>query len=251
MRKVIGKALFVALAMVTTVAATPAEATESARSEAQLRWARGGGTTAGEVVAGGTMTTETTLGQMHMFVETDGLNQNHSYTLWIMFFNHPEHCIAPESTEFRCGGLDLFANPLADGSAVYGAGIAEAQGEDDVFFAGRSAQTLPTDPRQLVRYLMSRVEDSVSPVKSPLKEQVIVGTGLLTNLMGAEYQAVLLDHGPYDPARFGDAQWTTHDGGCHIEERGSSPLYFTGRCNQAQTAGWPAYEPWITGAELV
>ncbi|MGI8792408.1 MAG: hypothetical protein ACR2H3_04430 [Acidimicrobiales bacterium] len=99
------------------------------------------------------------------------------------------------SPDRQCGLLDLL-NPATDASLVFGDGaVADAEG-NATFRGYRPAYEAPVG-----------------------EEQIAYGTGVLTNPLGAEYQATLRGHGPYDPDTYGDAQITTLDGGCHQDEK--------------------------------
>lgn len=231
MRKASIFGLVVALLMI----APPAEAVE--KSSAPMRWSMGAGTEAGLLVEHGQMRTRATVRGVRMSVVTDGLVPGHAYTHWVMFFNHPEHCVSGTVDGFRCGAPDYFANPAADASAVYGSGIASATGTDDHFRAFVGVSPMPDSPEELLAYAHWRTSNSASPVAGLTEEQIAGGTGLLTDPLGAEYHAVLFDHGPYDPERYGEDQWTMHDGGCHVgEDNVCMPLQAAGAMGMARGA---------------
>jgi hypothetical protein len=162
------------------------------------------------VVTGSHQSTHARPNGAHMVVHTTGLRPFHAYTLWFTFFNHPEHCQHAPSEDRRCGLLDLF-NEMTDGSLVFGDGaVADAWG-NATFEGYRPVGEVPVG-----------------------EEQIAHGTGILTNPLGAEYQATLRSHGIYDPAAYGDEQITTLNGGCHVE-RGEKYL-----CTDDQASGFRA-----------
>lgn len=230
MRKAPIFGLVVTLLMMTP----PAEAVE--KSSAPMRWSMGAGTDAGLLVEHGQMRTWATAKGVRMSVVTDGLVPGHSYTHWVVFFNHPEHCVSGSVDGFRCGALDYYANPAADASAVYGSGIASATGTNDRFHGFVPASRLPASPEETIEYARWRVRNGHSPVAGITEAQIAGGTGLLTNPLGAEYHAVLDDHGPYDPDRYGDDQWTKYFGGCNV---GDDNI-----CKPLQAAGAFGASPW-------
>ena len=241
-------ALIAAATLLLTFAQPPARADDGTIVR-QLRWSRIAAEAAGTYVEGGHATISPSRQGVAVTVDTVGLLPGHSYTMWVEFFNHPELCVMPLGDEYRCGALD-FANPAVGAAARYGTGVASV-GEDGTqhLEAFIPADTLPTTVPDLLAYTAFRLQTG-SPIDLPNDEKHLSsGTALLTNPLGAEYQVMILDHGPYDPGRFGDAQWTTHSGGCHIEEGNVWP-YLGGPCAMAQAAGFPAYPPFTLLAEL-
>ncbi|HEX9711506.1 MAG TPA: hypothetical protein VGB52_03005 [Actinomycetota bacterium] len=184
------------LGLITSVA--PSSAAEDAVEETVLvRWVYG--SRHGVAIEGSSQATVATAEGTSMVVTTSGLRPGHAYTLWFTFFNHPEYCtsIPPvPGGELRCGMTDLL-NPLTDGSLVFGDGLV-ATGIDDTFEGYRPIDDFPEGD-----------------------EQIAYGTGVLTNPLGAEYQATLRDHGlaSEDPQEL-EAQLTTLNGGCHEGEDG-------------------------------
>ena len=164
-----------------------------------LRWTGDGemysGNAKGSIVDGSFQMTHAWPHGARMVVHTTGLQPGHAYTLWYTFFNHPDRCHFPPSDDRRCGVVDLL-NPMADASLVFGDG-AVANLDGVATFEGYRPV-------------------GVEPVGD---EQIAHGSGVLTNPLGAEYQATLRSHGPYDPDTYGDAQLTTLDGGCHPGEK--------------------------------
>jgi hypothetical protein len=161
----------------------------------------------GAIVPGSSQSAGASVDGVSMRVVTTGLNVDGAYTLWVAYFNHPEYCVDQRVPELRCGPAD-FANPLADLSVVYGDGLVSA-GQTDTFEAFVPAGVAPQG-----------------------EEQVAMGSGVLTNPTGAEYQAVVRWHGPYD-ARF--PQTTTYNGGCHVGE----PY----ECHDVQSSGFRSQFP--------
>jgi len=82
-------------------------------------------------------------------------------------------------------------NPATDGSLVFGDGAVASETGVATFEGFRPVGEMPVG-----------------------EEQIAYGTGVLTNPLGAEYQATLRSHGPYDPDTYGDEQLITLDGGC-------------------------------------
>jgi len=214
--------------------APPAQAVE--RSSAPMRWSMGAGTEAGTLVEHGEMRALATAKGVRMSVVTDGLVPGHAYTHWVVFFNHPENCVEGSVDGYRCGMADFFVNPAADGSAVYGSGLASATGTDDRFRAFVPASQMPATLDEFVVYAQWRMENTTSPIAGLSEEKIAGGSGLLVNPLGAEYQTVIIDHGPYDPERYGDDQWTMHDGGCHVGEDNV--------CMWLQATGFMGVFPW-------
>lgn len=99
-----------------------------------------------------------------------------------------------------------------------------------------AASQLPGTADEVLGYVQWRLESNASPVPGVAPEQIAGGSGLLTNPLGAEYHAVLFDHGPYDPERYGDDRLTMHDGGCHIGDDNV--------CMPLQAAGAMGIFPW-------
>ena len=143
------------------------------------------------------------------YSQTSGLTPGHAYTMWLVFWNHPERCVgmAPEpdlNPHFRCGEPNLFPGLMMgedgpDLSAVYvDGGVAPANGK--LRFSG---------------YIRKGVK-----LSNP--GQTAMGSGVLTNPLGAEYQVSIRTHYEYtgDPT-----QTTTADGGC------------TPRCRDFQASG--------------
>lgn len=228
------KASIFGLVVALLVMAPAAEAVE--RTSAPMRWSVGAGTEVGLLVEHGQMRTLATTKGVRMSVVTDGLVPGHAYTHWVVFFNHPEYCVSGTVDGFRCGAPDWFANPAADASAVYGSGLASATGTNDRFRAFVGASRMPASAEELLAYAQWRVGNSSSPVAGVAEEKVAGGSGLLVNPLGAEYHTVLIDHGPYDPERYGEDQWTMHDGGCHVGEDNA--------CMMLQAAGAFGASPW-------
>lgn len=158
-----------------------------------IRWVHG--LRAKEKIEGGYLRTNATKNGATMQVHTQGLEPNGTYTLWFVFFNHPEYCTDPPAYSegvLRCGIADLF-NDKADGSFVYGDGLV-ASGDWDHFSGYRPVDEYPDG-----------------------FEQIAWGSGILTNPLGAEYQATLRYHGPKDPDYMPD-QIETLNGGCREGE---------------------------------
>jgi hypothetical protein len=185
---------------------------------APIRWAAGGGDRAGSLAGDGRMVAVAGLDGVAVDVVADGLTPGHSYTLWVNYYNHPDVCLGPGFDGYACGIVDLFANPAAGASSVLAGGLASATGVDDQVSGRVPAGTVPTRPGDLADYLLWRLTNNQSPIAGISDETVAMGTGLLVNPLGAEYQIVLWDHGPHDPERFGDAQQTMHNGGCHLDD---------------------------------
>lgn len=183
---------------------------------APIRWAAGGGDRAGSLAGDGRMVAVASLDGVAVDVVADGLTPGHSYTLWVNYFNHPEACVGPGFDGYACGIVDLFANPAAGASSVLAGGLTSATGVDDRLPGWVPTGAMPTGPAEVADYLLWRLTSNQSPIPGISDETVAMGTAVLVNPLGAEYQIVLWDHGPYDPERYGDAQQTMHNGGCHL-----------------------------------
>jgi hypothetical protein len=162
-----------------------------------VRWVYG--SRHGAAIEGASQTTVATSEGTSMVVTTNGLRAGHAYTLWFTFFNHPEMCTSVPPApggELRCGVADVL-NPATDASLVFGDGLI-ATGSNDTFEGYRPVDHFPEGD-----------------------EQIAYGSGVLTNPLGAEYQATLRDHGiaSEDPVER-EEQITTLNGGCHEGEDG-------------------------------
>lgn len=231
----VGAALAVA-ALSPTAGAVPEPET---RSNHPVRWSRGGGAEAGHLIEGASFRTGATLDGVDVWVKTPGLREGHSYTLWVFWANNPQHCVQSPGDGFLCGAVDAFANPAADVSGVWAGGIASANGEMDHVHAFVAASEYPHDPEAATAYAEWRARNQWAKVPGVFDEGVSGGTGVLADPLGAEYQFVLMDHGPYRPDLYGEAQWTTHDGGCHVGE---------GDCIEWVSAGAFGNRPWTLGS---
>lgn len=188
-----------ALLVAAAAGALPAGATEDGTvvAEVPIYWdPEGDPLHAGQEVAGALQRTEATADGVAMTVTTTGLEAGHAYTLWLVFFNNPEACRTGGET-FRCSVLDM-ANGDTDVHAIWCNGVAGWTGP-------------------------SHVLECFWPPGVPQTEEgkLAAGTGELADPRTAEYHAQLLDHGPYDPARWGEDQWEAHDGGCVVQDDGS------------------------------
>lgn len=141
-------------------------------------------------------------------IRTTGLAPRHAETIWVMVFNHPEHCRYAPRPGFRCGVGDLGvvpgieADPRVQPSVLYGAGnVVGSSGRAG--FGGRLA-TGQTDG-------------------------ALFGPGI-TRPRGAEIQFRVRDHGRAIPGLV-DEQTHTFNGGC---EQGQPN---EGECEDVQTTG--------------
>jgi hypothetical protein len=124
-----------------------------------------------ESVVGSSTLTRTDSG-ISVDLHTTRLPAGNAVTIWWMVFNHPEECIAGDTTggPFRCGMADM-SNPAAGLSVLYAAGhVIDDSGVAD--FGGRLA-----------------VDDA---------DGAIMGTGL-QDAAGADVHLVVRDHGPAKP----------------------------------------------------
>lgn len=125
-----------------------------------------------------------------MHLNTRGLHAGHAYTVWWNVLNRPESCtgIAKIPGGTRCGQLD-WTNPMVEASDFFAAG-AVAGDDGTASFKGRLKEG-----EDRVAFEMERGR-------------------AFTNPRGADIVLWVRDHGPYDPARYGDEQLTTFNGGC-------------------------------------
>lgn len=193
MRRLMG--VLSSVAVVSVAGSAQASTSTVVHVSQPLYWVQGTGTTGAgtpidgvlsQRVDGAQMDVVADSGGASMTVVTNGLVPSRAYTMWFTFFNHPEECVHSPAPGLRCGLLDLF-NAAADGSLVYGDGLV-ATGSGDRFEGHRPVGEAPEgDPA----------------------EMIALGTGVLTNPLGAEYQVTLRGHGPWDPDTYGDAQIRT------------------------------------------
>lgn len=115
-----------------------------------------------------------------MRMQTRELEPGHAYTLWYVFVDNPEAC-----NNTPCNAADFFTNPDVDAQVTYGAGHVVGNSGRGTFTAHLSAD----------------------PVEGWLPDRS------LDNPLGAEYHAVLNDHGPKLAAHM-PGMIRTYRGGC-------------------------------------
>lgn len=141
-------------------------------------------------------------------IRTTGLAPRHADTVWVMVFNHPEHCRYSPRPGFRCGIGDLGvvpgveADPRVEPSVLYGAG-------NVVGSAGRAG---------FGGHLTRNDTDGA-----------LFGPGV-TRPRDAEIQFRIRDHGRAIPGLV-DEQTHTFNGGCEPGQPNE------GQCEDVQTTG--------------
>lgn len=192
---------------------------------------------AGEPVTGSSQITTACDDGATMVVTTHALIPGDTYTMWFGFFDHPEECKFPPRTpanpdpKLRCGFFDLF-NSAADPNMRYGGGLV-ATGTNDVFQTYVAAGAPPHGEFHC-GFGVDGTLCSGNQIGWALKDDDVA---VLTNPRGAEYQAVLKNHGPEDPA-YTPEQTTTVEGGCRAAappERPFADPYHP--CRDPQVAG--------------
>lgn len=161
-----------------------------------LRWTGGVGTH-GQPIDGSEVTVTATDATVTVTAGAVELKPGHAYTVWLFFWEGPELCVghpnAPDTT-LRCGAPDVFGP--AEGTIVWGDGAVAAPDGRAGFEFTRAAGECWTE-QEKVAFPGLDGEPCLPEDAS-----------------GPEYQLVVRDHGPYDPAKHGDDQLTSLEGGC-------------------------------------
>lgn len=145
-------------------------------------------------------------------IRTTGLSKGHGYTVWFFSFDRPELCRGSDFGETnggRCTHADLFFNPAAGGSLMWGRAGKFAKSDGVTSFAGRR----PRNPVPCATEPAVVTEDCSG---------VLIGRGL-ANPLTAEIQFVLRDHGPDQPEV--DDETRTINGGCDPQTNAGLPVY--------------------------
>ena len=199
------------LVLITAIAAAPVQAKVSRADWSgpmyQLRIGAGPGehlTDFDDVIEGSRASYRNGGTGVPFAVKARQLQRGHAYTLWLMAFNHPEHCLGgpnPTAAGLRCS-QDDHLNPATGFSMMFGAG-GVAHGTTRYFRGTRPANSVLNIPTG-----------------------VVWGKGLV-NPEGAEVHLRIRDHGPAAADReLREDQVSTFGGGCTEE---SAPAFFTFR----------------------
>jgi hypothetical protein len=166
----------------------PADALQSRVSTSSLYWSED--TAWANLPVPGSLSSLATFPEGASFtLTTSGLEAGHTFTIWWIIFNNPEHCTHGMES-MRCGEGDLLiagGDPDVEGTAVFATGHVigpDGSGYFDAFLAtGDTTYVLGMGPG-------------------------------LTNPTGAEIHFVVRTHGPVQPGLVAE-QVTTFGGGCN------------------------------------
>lgn len=199
------------------VTAAPATARQPSEPARPLHWEvdpdGSGPIEAGDVVEGSSARVYRAEDGVSYEIRTSGLVKGHGYTVWFFSYDNPDACITGDGTAgSRCTVADLFFNPAALGSLMW----------------GRSGKFVKTSG--IARFKGHRPHNAVPCATEPAVVDedcsgVLIGRGLL-HPMTAEIHFVLRDHGP-DQKGVED-ETTTINGGCDPETNAGMPVYGPG-----------------------